>query len=43
MENFLFRHILEGIHIQINSISLEGAQAILLKIVVDEKQWEYYK
>lgn len=39
-EKFLFRHSLDGITIVIMSTSLEGAKAILSKIVKKEKDWE---
>lgn len=42
MKRFLFRCALQGIHIYIESNSLEGAKAILDKLVVQPKIWENY-
>lgn len=39
---YLFRHNLQGITMTIMCTSLEGARAILQKIVVDSNHWENY-
>jgi len=42
-QTFLFKHSLDGITITIMSKSLEGAEAILEKIVKKSKDWENYR
>ena len=39
----LFSHNLNGITLTIYSESLEGANALLKKIVIDTAHWKHYK
>ena len=42
-EKFLFSHVLSGITMTIFSTNLEGAKAILKKLVLRVQDWENYK
>lgn len=43
MKTFLFKHILKGVTISIETQELEGAIAILSKLVVNVTHWQNYR